>query len=61
LLSPEQRKLFYEAQKISPEKFVEFTKEQGEDVREVSAVLRRIISNTLGRETIEEKILTANL
>ena len=61
LLSPEQRKLFYEAQKISPEKFVELTKEQGEDIREVSAVLRRIISNTLGRETIEEKILTANL
>ena len=61
LLSAEQRKLFYEAQKISPTKFVELTKDQGEDIREVSAVLRRIISNTLGRETIEEKILTANL
>jgi recombinational DNA repair protein (RecF pathway) len=61
LVSPEQRKLFYEAQKFSPTKFVGLTESQGEDIREVSTILRRIISNILGRETIEEKILTANL
>jgi DNA repair protein RecO (recombination protein O) len=61
LVSPEQRKLFYDAQKVSPTKFVALTESKGDDIREVSAILRRIISNILGRETVEEKILTANL
>lgn len=56
-----QRKLFSDAQKVSPTKFAELAKNQDENVREVSAILRRIISNILGRETVEEKILTANL
>jgi recombinational DNA repair protein (RecF pathway) len=57
----EQRKLFSHAQKVSPTKFAELAKNQDENVREVSAILRRIISNILGRATVEEKILTANL
>lgn len=61
LVSPGQRKLFYDAQKISPTKFVVQTESQSDDIREVSTILRRIISNILGRETVEEKILTANL
>ncbi len=61
LISPEQKRLFYDVQKASPTKFVELAKSQSNDVREVSAILRRLISNILGRETVEEKILTANL
>ena len=61
IVSPEQRRLFVEAQRLSPTNFVELAKTQNENVKEISKVLRRIISNILGRETIEEKILTANL
>jgi len=61
LITPEQRKLFYNAQKVSPTKFVEMAKTQSGNVREVSTILRRLISNILGKETVEEKILTANL
>jgi len=61
LISPEQRKLFYEVQKVSPANFIELAESQSGDVREISAILRRLISNILGRETIEEKILTANI
>jgi DNA repair protein RecO (recombination protein O) len=59
-ISGEQREIFFVAQKSSPAKFLEFTKDKIEDVREVSAVLKRIISNVLGRETVGEKILIAS-
>jgi DNA repair protein RecO (recombination protein O) len=60
-VSPEQRRLFADAQRFSPTKFVEAAKDQRESIREISKILRRLISNILGRETIEEKILTANI
>lgn len=59
LISNEQRHLFIAAQKHSPSKFVELTKDQTGDVREVSNILRRLISNILGKESVGEKILTA--
>lgn len=61
LITAEQRKLIFDAQKNSPTKFAELAKTQTENVREVSAILRRLISNILGKETVEQKILTANL
>lgn len=61
IITAEQRKLFLAAQKLSPTKFADSAKNQTENIREVSAVLRRLISNILGKETIEQKILTANL
>ena len=61
IVTPEQKRLFFDAQKVSPTKFAELAKNQSENVREVSAILRRIISDILGRETVEQKILTANL
>ena len=61
IITPEQRKLFLDAQKVSPIKFVDLAKNQLENVREISAILRRLISNILGKETVEQKILTANL
>lgn len=55
-----QRNIFIEAQKYSPTKFVELNKEKNEDVREVSSVLRRLISNILGKESVGEKVLLAS-
>jgi hypothetical protein len=61
IINGEQRQLFLEAQRVSPVRFAESVKNQGENIREVSAILRRLISSILGRKTVEEKILTANL
>lgn len=60
LISPEQRHLFITAQKASPTKFVEFASNYPNDVREVSSILRRLISNILGKEVIAAKILTVS-
>lgn len=56
-ISPNERRIFLQAQKFSPEKFIELTKDKKEDVVNVSSVLKRIISNILGKETIGEKTL----
>ncbi len=58
-ISGEQRQIFAAAQKNSPTKFVELTRDQTEDIRDLSSVLRRLISNILGKENVGEKILTA--
>jgi DNA repair protein RecO (recombination protein O) len=60
LVTGSQREIFLLAQRVSPIKFLEQTLEGGEDVREVSAVLKRIISHVLGKETVGGKILLAN-
>lgn len=54
-----QRQIFLSAQTLSPAKFLEFTADKGEQVRELSALLKRIISHTLGKESVGERILTA--
>lgn len=59
LISDRQRQIFIEAQKYSPLKFVELNRNQNEDVREVSNILRRLISNIIGKESVGEKILIA--
>ena len=61
VVSPAQRKLFNDAQRFSPAKFADLADNQQDNVKEISTILRRIISNILGRETVEEKILTANI
>lgn len=60
-ISPEQRMIFVTAQKVSPIKFAEFAKNHKADVKELSIILRRIISQIIGKETVGEKILTASL
>ncbi len=60
LMSLEERQLFAAAQRIAPDDFVKFAESYPAEVREVSSVLRRLISNILGKETVGEKILTAN-
>ena len=58
-ISPDQREIFLVAQRVSPIKFLELTKDVIEDVNEVSKILKRIISKVLGRETTGERILIA--
>lgn len=59
VISHEQREIFQVAQRVSPTRFLELTKDALEDVNEVSNILKRIISNVLGRQTTGEKILIA--
>ena len=61
IISARQRQIFINAQKFSPSKFTEFAKNYPDDVKEVSAILRRIISNILGKKAVGEKILAAKL
>lgn len=60
IITPTQRNFFSNAQKVSPNKFVEMTSTNKKELLEVSAILKRLISQILGREIIGEKILTAN-
>jgi DNA repair protein RecO (recombination protein O) len=60
-ISPIQRKIFLTAQEFTPVKFSESTLKSENDLKEISRILRRIISQILGRELVGEKILTANL
>jgi DNA repair protein RecO (recombination protein O) len=59
-VSPFQREIYNMAQKVSPVRFVEFTKNNLADVKEISLILKRIISNILGREVVGEKVLVFN-
>lgn len=54
-ISAEKRKIFKNAQRFTPKRFVELTTDRENDVREVSGILRRIISNILGRDINAEK------
>ena len=58
-ISPAQRDIYQVAQRVSPTRFLELTKDALEDVNEVSNILKRIISSVLGRQTTGEKILIA--
>ncbi|HEX8286821.1 MAG TPA: DNA repair protein RecO [Pyrinomonadaceae bacterium] len=60
MISPVQRDIYMTAQRISPLKFADYTKERTADVREISAVLKKLISNILGREVVGEKVLVVN-
>lgn len=54
-ISAEERAIFKNAQRFSPTKFVDFTIDREKDVKEISIILRRIISNILGRDINAEK------
>ena len=60
VITSEQRKIFAAAQKLSPSNFVELAANQKENIKELSVILRRIISHVLGKELAGEKILAAN-
>lgn len=56
---PQERHIFFLAQKISPTKFNEQTLENAEEVQKISKIMKQIISHILGKESIGEKILIA--
>lgn len=59
-VSAEERQIFNNARRLSPKNLVEFAAGKEKSVREVSGVLKRIISNVLGRDINAEKKATAN-
>lgn len=56
-----QRELFAAAQQLAPSKFIELTAHHVAEVQEISNVLKRLITNILGKEIVGERFLTANL
>lgn len=56
-VSIEERRIFDTAQHASPTKFLEFTRNQKENIKGISAILRRIITSILGKEITSEKKL----
>lgn len=58
-ISSEKREVFLMALRVAPIKFAEATADSIDDLSEISAILRRIIAQILGRETVGEKQLTA--
>ena len=51
------RKLFFMAQKVVPDKFVELTSSMEEDLRKVSNILKKIISRVLDRDVFVSDVL----
>jgi DNA repair protein RecO (recombination protein O) len=56
-----QRTIFLIAQKNSPLKFLEKTNDKASDIKEVSIVLKRIISSVLGKENVGEKVVITSV
>lgn len=59
-VSASEREIYNAALKMSPLKFVEFTSNKTGEVKEISSIMKRVISNILGREVVSEKILIVN-
>lgn len=59
LLSPIERQIFLNAQSASPINFINYTREKFAEVKEISLILKRIISHVLGKDTVGERILVA--
>lgn len=59
-IAPALREIFLSAQRLTPLKFIDATANSATQLKDVSAVLKRIIFNVLGKEIASEKILAAN-
>lgn len=57
LISAQEREVFLTALKLSPQKFAAFAELKDEAIKEVSAVLKKIISQILGKQSVGEKAL----
>jgi len=55
----QERQLFYLAQALSPEKFIEATRELTKNLKDISIILKRIISNIVGKEVTGERVMFA--
>jgi DNA repair protein RecO (recombination protein O) len=59
VITSAKKQIYLTAQRLAPVKFLEFTKNQKEDTKEISIILRRLISNILGKEIEGGKKLVA--
>ncbi len=59
-ISAEERKIFMFAQRLNPTDFIEFAVSRRAGIQKVSEILKRIISNILGKEIAVEKVLLAS-
>lgn len=59
MINSEQRQIYKSAQLLSPELFIKSCEDKLMNVRELSEVLKRLISQILGREIVGEKVLLA--
>lgn len=57
-VSPSERKIFMTAQRLSPFDFVAFAEHYTAQVKVVSSILKRVISNVLGKELSSENFLS---
>lgn len=57
IVTAKERDVFNAAQKLSPEKFIAYSNGLSEEIKNISAVLKRIISQILGKEVVGEKVL----
>lgn len=55
LIAAEERRVFQSILKLPPKEFVAFAADKEKNVREISAVLRRIINGVLGRNVSSKK------
>jgi DNA repair protein RecO (recombination protein O) len=58
-VAPAEREVYQAAQRLSPTKFVAFAENKNEEIQAVSSVLKRVITNILGKEIATEKFLPA--
>ncbi len=61
IINSEQRQIYNNAQHLSPAKFIEFCQRKIKGARELSIVLKRLISHILGKATVGGKVLLKNL
>jgi DNA repair protein RecO (recombination protein O) len=61
IIDGEERQIYNAAQILAPVNFIEFCNEKVESVRELSLILKRLISQILGKDTLVEKVLIANI
>ncbi len=59
-ISPMHLEVFHSVQKLPPNKFLELTNERAETVIELSAILRSIITQVVGRDLMNERTLAVN-
>ncbi|MEO7674391.1 MAG: DNA repair protein RecO [Pyrinomonadaceae bacterium] len=59
-VSPIHLEVFHSVQKVSPPKFLELTNAHAETVIELSAILRRIITQVVGRDLMNERTIAVN-
>jgi DNA repair protein RecO (recombination protein O) len=59
-ITPLHRELLRGAQKLSPERYIEFCRDKADPANDVSTVLKGVLSTVIGREVASEKSFAVN-